>query len=138
METRVGNKTAHPGNLIKSTCRTKAEIEQERIAKAQAIAARTEAKQQCINRTAAFEHADMANEDVVDATPRPLFAPKRLASTRNSTPTDLAMSGVEILEDSKSDSSASDVAVAMENPSVESSDDESSPPAQKKTRLTVC
>ena len=131
METRVGNKTAHPGNLIKSTCRTKAEIEEEHVGKAQAIAACTEAKQQRINRTAAFEHADMVNEDIVDATPRPLFAPKRLASTRKSTPTDLAMSGVEILEDSKSDSSDSGVA------SVESSSDESSPPAQRKTRLTI-
>ncbi len=124
METRVGNKTAHPGNLIKSTRRTKAEIEEERVAKAQAIAARTEAKQQHINRTVAFEHADMANEDIVNATPRLLFAPKRPASTCNSTPTDLAMSGFEILEDSESDSSESDVAVTMENSSVESSSDE--------------
>ena len=81
----------------------------------------------------AFEHADMANEDIVDATPCPLFAPKCLASTRKSTPTDLVMSGVKILEDSKSDSSDSGVAVAMENLSVESSSDESSPPAQRKT-----
>ena len=137
METRVGNKTAHPGNLIKSTHWTKAEIEEERIGKAQAIAARTEAKGQHINRTAAFEHADMVNEDIVDATPHPLFAPKRPASTHNSTPTDLAMSGVEILEDSESDSSDSGVAVAMEKSSVESSSDESPPPAQRKTRLTV-
>lgn len=134
METRVGNKTAHPGKIGKPTRRTKAEIEQERVRKAQATAARTEAKQQCINRTAAFEHADMANEDIVDATPRPPFARKRPASTRNSTPTDLAMSGVE---DSEFDSSDKGVAVATENSSVESSSDESPPPAQRNTRLTV-
>ena len=135
METRVGNKAAHPGNIIKPTARrTKAEIEQERVRKAQATAARTEAKQQRINRTAAFEHADMANEDIVDATPRLPFAPKRPASTCNSTPTDLAMSGVE---DSEFNSSDKGVAVATENSSVESSSDESSPPAQRNTRLTV-
>jgi hypothetical protein len=122
---------------MKSKRRTKAEIEQDRIAKAQAKAMCTEAKQQRINRTAAFEHADMANEDVVNATPHPLFAPKRPASTCNSTPTDLAMSGVEIVEDSKSDYSASDSAVAIEDSSVGSGDNESSPPAQKKTQLTV-
>ncbi|KAH9010534.1 hypothetical protein EDB85DRAFT_2161179 [Lactarius pseudohatsudake] len=47
------------------------------MAKAKAKEARKVAKQQGINRAAQFEHACLANEDLVDATPRPLFTPKR-------------------------------------------------------------
>ena len=84
METRTKNKTAHPGYVLKPTqCRKKAEVEQERTLKAQAKEACAEAKKRGINRTAEFEHADLINEDMVDATPRPAFAPKPMPSTRN-------------------------------------------------------
>ena len=56
--------------------RTTAEVQEERAAKAQAKANREDARLQSINRTAEFEHADMANEDLADATPRPPFTPK--------------------------------------------------------------
>lgn len=77
METRSSNKTAHPGHAVKTTKRrTTAEVQEERAAKAQVKAAREDARLQSINRTAEFEHADMVNEDLVDATPRPPFTPK--------------------------------------------------------------
>ena len=77
METRTRNKTAHPGLVTKTAHRrTTAEVQQERTAKAQAKAAREETKNQSIERAAAFEHAEKANEDMVDATPRPTFTSK--------------------------------------------------------------
>jgi hypothetical protein len=63
--------------------KTKAEAQQERDAKAQAKAARAEARQQSINRAAEFERIDIANEDGVDATPRPIFTPKQRLLSRN-------------------------------------------------------
>jgi hypothetical protein len=88
METRASNKTAHPGNVIKATTkrRTKAEVQEERVAKAKAKAAQEGAQKTSIGRTAKFESADKACEDVVDATPRPLFTPgpkQRRASERH-------------------------------------------------------
>jgi hypothetical protein len=78
VQTRSSNKTAHPGNVDKSTLRrSTAEVNEERKARARAKAAREEARQQSINRAAEFERADMADEILVDATPRPLFTPKR-------------------------------------------------------------
>jgi hypothetical protein len=56
-------------------------VENDRARKAQAEAARQEEKLRKIRHTAEFEHADIAHEDVVDATPRPCFTPK---PTRNS------------------------------------------------------
>ncbi|KAH9166464.1 hypothetical protein EDB89DRAFT_1910690 [Lactarius sanguifluus] len=77
MSTRASNKTAHPGNVVKNKRRTTAQVQEEKMAKAKAKEARKVAKQQGINRAAQFEHACLANEDLVDATPRPLFTPKR-------------------------------------------------------------
>ena len=57
--------------------RTTAEVHQEHAVKVQEKAAKEEAKQQSINRAAEFEHADMANEDIVDTMPRPPSTPKR-------------------------------------------------------------
>ena len=57
-------------------CQTTAEVQEERAAKAQAKATHEDARLQSINHTAEFEHADMANEDLVDATPCPPFTPK--------------------------------------------------------------
>jgi hypothetical protein len=77
IETRSSNKTAHPGDAVKTTKhRTTAEVQEGHVAKAQAKAAHEDARLQSINCTAEFEHADMANEDLVDATPRPPFTPK--------------------------------------------------------------
>ena len=55
---------------------TIAEVHQEHVVKAQAKAAKEEAKQQSINHVAEFKHADMANEDIVDTMPHPPFTPK--------------------------------------------------------------
>jgi hypothetical protein len=83
--TRASNKSVHPGNVFKPSVprRTSAEVQQEREAKAKAKADREEAKQRSIVRAAEFEHADMANEDLVDATPRPPFTPKPWPPSRN-------------------------------------------------------
>lgn len=106
IETRAKNKLAHPGMALKATVqprRTTAEVQQERAVKAQAKAAKEEAKQRSINRAAEFEHADMANEDIVDATPRPPFTPKLWQTSRSQKNTCLTplteMSDVEMAED---------------------------------------
>lgn len=84
IETRSSNRLTHPGLAIKTTQRrTSAEVQQEREAKAKAKAAQQEAKQQSIKRAANFEHAEMANEDIVDATPRPVFTPKPWPASNN-------------------------------------------------------
>jgi hypothetical protein len=87
METRASNKTAHPGYVdkVNPTRRTGEEVQKTRTAKAQAKAAREEAKKNSINRTAEFELADIAKETLADATPRPLLTPK----SRNRTYPDL-------------------------------------------------
>ena len=79
IETQAKNKTAHPGKVDKPSQaprRTKAEVQADKEAKAQAKEAAAEARQQSINRTAEFEHADIAHEDIIDATPRPTFTPR--------------------------------------------------------------
>jgi hypothetical protein len=79
INTRAKNKTTHPGKVVTSSQaprRTKAEVQEDKAAKAQAKADAAAAIQQSINRTAEFEHADIANEDMVDATPRPISTPK--------------------------------------------------------------
>lgn len=84
METRAGNKQAHPGITDKGkTRRTTAEVQQEREAKAQAKEAKKAERQRFIKRTAEFEHDEMANEDVVDATPRPPFTPMQRRASQN-------------------------------------------------------
>jgi len=82
VQTRSKNKDTHPGNADRAPPRrTSVEVENDRARKAQAEAARQEEKLRKIRHTAEFEHADIAHEDVVDATPRPCFTPK---PTRNS------------------------------------------------------
>jgi hypothetical protein len=85
METRAKNKTTHPGEIQKSSKprRSKEEVQQEKDAKAETRKALADARQQSINRTADFEHADIANEAMVDATPRPLFTPKKRCFSQN-------------------------------------------------------
>jgi hypothetical protein len=79
METRASNKTAHPGYVDKviPTRRSGVEVQKTRTAKAQAKAAREEAKKNSINRTAEFELADIAKENLADATPA-LFSLQKL------------------------------------------------------------
>lgn len=84
IETRASNKTTHPGEVVKAKSRrTKDEVQKERDAKAEAKAAREEAKQQSIRRTAEFERDDIDNEALVNATPRPPFTPKPWPPPRN-------------------------------------------------------
>ena len=84
VKTRAKNKTTHPGVPDQALPRrTSAEVENEREVKAQAAAARQEKKRQSIRLAAEFEDAAMANEDIVDATPRPQFTPKPRPPARN-------------------------------------------------------
>jgi hypothetical protein len=100
METRASNKIAHPGAVTKGVRRrTTAEVQEERTAKAEAKAAREEAKQRSINRTAEFELNEMANEDVVDTTPRPPFTPKPWPLPRNRKSNLIPMEGTSDVED---------------------------------------
>ena len=81
--TRARNKLTHPGNVSKpAPRRSSAEVQQEREEKAKAKAVRDAAKKKGIIRAAEFEKADMANEDITDATPRP-FTPKPWPPRRN-------------------------------------------------------
>ncbi|KAF8498390.1 hypothetical protein JB92DRAFT_3125310 [Gautieria morchelliformis] len=77
METWVSNKTAHPGRVpIAPPHRTTAKVQEERAAKAQAKAALIEAKVKRVNHAAEFDRDNIANKDLVDATPCPPFTPK--------------------------------------------------------------
>jgi hypothetical protein len=84
IKTRAKNKDCHPGVPDRAQPRrTSVEVENERAAKAQKKAAEQEKKKQNIRRAAEFEDADMANEGVIDATPRPCFTPKPRPPARN-------------------------------------------------------
>jgi hypothetical protein len=75
--TRASNKFVHPGKPIAPKLhQTKGEVEAEHAAKDQAKADCKEAKKQSIIHAAEFEHADRADEVLVDATPCPPFTPK--------------------------------------------------------------
>jgi hypothetical protein len=99
--TRASNKTAHPGQIAKpsATRRTSAEVQQERDAKAQDKADLEEARKKGIVRTAEFERAEMANADMVDATPRPSFTANPWPPPRTSKKTKL----VPVTESSEDD-----------------------------------
>jgi hypothetical protein len=83
MKTRAKNKNAHPGVPdCAPPRRTIDEVQNERAAKAQVKAAKEEKRRRVVEQAAEFELADMANEDVVDATPRPSsFSKSRLSVT---------------------------------------------------------
>jgi hypothetical protein len=131
METRPRNKTTHPGLADKTMHRrTTAEVQQERAPKAQAKAAREEAKQRGIERAAAFEHADKANEDMVDTTPRPLFnskpwPPPRNRKTSNRDPV-AEISDVEMSDGALLTESSDTMDESADQP------DEQTPPAKKQ------
>jgi hypothetical protein len=136
--TRSSNKSAHPGLVVKGKQRrTTAEVQQEREAKAQAKAAQEKTKRQNINRTAEFEHAEMANADIVDATPRPSFTPKPRPAPNNYRKAGLSpiteSSDGEIFEgyDESFVSSCLEKSVAGDNLGYES---EAPPPPAKKVK----
>ena len=84
MNTRAKNKTAHPGYADKpKTCQTQAEVEEDHKTKAEAKVSCEEAKQNGIICMAEFEAADLAEEDLVDATPCPLFTPRQRSKRHN-------------------------------------------------------
>ena len=147
MNTRAKNKTAHPGYADKpKTRRTRAEVEEDRKTKAEAKASREEAKQNGIIRMAEFEAADLAEEDLVDATPRPLFTPRQRSKRHNQ-----AYSGLTPIQ-ATSDIDTSDFDGALFNPaksdisaenptdedsdSVVESDAAASPPKKLKSHNT--
>jgi hypothetical protein len=143
IKTRASNKSVHPGNVCKPAVprRTSAQVQQEREAKAKAKSVREEARQQSIIRTAEFEHADMANEDMVDATPRPPFTSKRWPPPRNHKSAKLVpvtgSSDVEMSDNCDKASSApasSEQSVAEDESAIERGDP--TPPAKRQKQAT--
>ena len=83
IRTRSENRDINPGIPDKpKPRRATAKVQSERNAKAKAKETQAVAKQCNIERTTEFEHTDMANEDLVDATPRASCAPKPWRRTR--------------------------------------------------------
>jgi hypothetical protein len=120
METRAGNKSSHPGDILKpSKRRTAAEIEAERVAKAQAKEGRELAKKQGIERTAQFEREDLVMEDKIDTSPR--SASKRKASSQ----TNIEVDDTDDTDDTDTDDESSPI-------NVEDSSAESDPPRPVK------
>lgn len=77
IRTRSGNTSKRPGIVDKpATRRTSAQVKADKAAVAAAKEVLKLAQQAGINRAAAFEVAARANEDALDATPRPVFTPK--------------------------------------------------------------
>ena len=139
--TRASNKLAHPGEAIKSSVphRSSAEVRQAREAKAKAKANREEAKKQAITRAAEFEHTDMANEDMANATPRLPFTPKPWPPPRNKKKATKPVPATVSNEDDKADfdneslSSAPSSVTEDESESLTESDsDDPAPPAKKQ------
>jgi hypothetical protein len=149
IKTRAKNKTTHPGEVVTKSLqaaprRTKAEVQQEKDAKAQAKKALAEARQQSINRAAEFERADIANEDMVDATPRPAYTPKPRPLSRN--PKNSPLTDIEVSDELDETSGTpfmpgSESLVDADDSAVDSAVDNngSPPPAEKKktTRKAV-
>jgi hypothetical protein len=92
-KTRSTNATQHPGLVVKSSKRrTPAEVKAANEAKEAAKEAKRQAKEASINRAAEFESNAMANEDFLDATPRPNFNPRPSTPTETETSNDIEMS----------------------------------------------
>jgi hypothetical protein len=138
IETRVGNKTAHLGDVVKSHKRqTTAEVEAERLAKAQAKKDCKLAKKRSIDHVAQFECADTVWEDGFNATPCPAFTPKPRPQPRtNRFPTE--SSDVEMTDSGDFDGApfiphstdSSVCSVTVDDPAVESDP----PPPRKKVK----
>lgn len=92
-KTRSTNATQHPGLVVKSSRRrTPAEVKAANEAKEVAKETKRQAKNASINRAAEFESNAMANEDFLDATPRPNFNPRPSTPTDTETSNDIEMS----------------------------------------------
>jgi hypothetical protein len=145
IQTRVQNKTTHPGNVDvtpkppKRKRRTKAEVQAEKMAKVEAKKILSEARKKGINRTAEFEHDDIANEDIVDATPRPMFTPRPPPGSRNQknspltpfadTSDNISVDGDSFVDDETPLMPGSNSLVHADDSAVES---DGPPPAEKK------
>lgn len=137
--TRASNKLAHPGHVTKTGAsrRTSAEVQQERDAKAKAKTDREEAKKLSIIRAAEFERAEMANEETVDATPRPPFTPKSWPRNKKKASKLVKSSDVEMGPPDASslspiESVTEDESVAKDDSLTESESDVPIPPAKKQ------
>lgn len=140
IKTRAKNKTTHPGEVVTKSLqaaprRTKAQVQQEKDAKAQAKADLAEARQQSIIRAAEFERAEIANEDMVDATPRPAYTPKPRLLSRN--PKNSPLTEIDISDDLDETSGTpfmpSSESLADADDSDSAVDNDSTPlPAEKK------
>jgi hypothetical protein len=137
VETRAKNKSTHPGDVSKPNARrTSAEVQQERAAKAKAKLDREEAKRQSITRTAEFERGDMANEDSVDATPRPPFTPKPWPPTRGHKTTKLfPVSESNDDEDAAPDPAGELPVAGPADDSESNTESDSPPPPPKKQKV---
>jgi len=110
MATRESNKQAHPGKAIKAKKHwTKEEVQQECKAKEQAKAAQWEVNEWIIHHKAEFEHATLANKDIINATPHPPFTPMQQPAFHNHQNTYLFLVG----ETSKVDGSNEDTALFL-------------------------
>jgi hypothetical protein len=142
MNTQAKNKTAHSGFPDKAkTHQSSVEVQQEHTAKAQAKAAHEKAKQNSIQCMAEFKLAALV-EDLVDATPCPLFTPKQMSQSQNQAYSGLtpipATSNVEtsdfdraLFEPAKSESSAEN-----DTKSAAESDPPAPPPKKLKSHST--
>jgi hypothetical protein len=75
--TRASNASKHPGLATKpAPRRTSAQVKAAAMAKEATKVAKKQAKEARIKRVAEFESNARDNEDVIDATPRPNFAPR--------------------------------------------------------------
>lgn len=106
-KTRLKNATQHPGLVNKpATRRTTAEVKAIAQAKQAAKVAKKEAKMASVHRAAAFESTAMAEEDFMDATPRPKFNPRSTShatSTKMETSCDVEMSDNSSLNENTAD-----------------------------------
>jgi hypothetical protein len=130
IETRAGNKSSHPGDVLKPPKRRNTtEVEAERAAKAQAKKDRELARRRGIERTARFERDDLVRENEIDATPRP--APKQKALPRTNSLSSEA-DDAEATKDGEARHKPSNVddTISVDDSSVESG----SPPPVKKVR----
>jgi hypothetical protein len=137
IKTRPSNKGTHPGNVTKGTSRrTPAEMKLMREEKAKAKASREKAKQQGITRTAQFEHSDKLDEELGEATPRPLLAsglPRAPRNRKQTKPVSITSSS-DVEKGNDSEASAPTEDVATESDSTAESDQ---PPPKKQTKATV-
>jgi hypothetical protein len=127
IETRSGNKTAHPGNVVKAPkCRTTAEVEADRLDKARAKEDHKLSRKRSTSRVAQFECEDTTCEDGVYATPRPVLNSKpRPLAQPNRFPTECSDHDVETTDGDDFEAApfvldSADSSVTVDDPAAES------------------